>query len=614
MSNHRHSRPSALAFGSVNSLNISQPLVGVGTAGSIGDVSIPASLGAPVIAYVDVLDGPASGGENNDGCYLNISGINYGSVIGNVSVTVNGTEVAQKIYLGPSLGRPDIQTIGVQIANGTTTGSIVVTVGGQSSNTNFTFTVRSGAIYYCSGASPAGGYVSGNDATGVVGDITHPYKHPKYLMQNEIVSPGDHIVMLPGTYNMYTELLSGESDTMHWNDTFSGTSTTNMSVFMGYPGNSVLFNQTHSVNILSNYEQMSYMVCSNFNCQRQDSDGSHNSGEFIAIGQSLTTNDICLDVDFTDPSLGTIHHVRVVGIATDGQNLYGSTSSQPGWIEIGHGEYIEIYGCSQFDTAQDSSHSGDSTHGIYLGAFMRHVKCHYNYLKNIPWGRGILEISSDAWNCGSTISKCYQDVHCHGNLFDDCGPQCVVMDGPLYDIWLTSNIFRNCTTISSDIIAIRQDTTNTPALLEFYFHNNTIEGVPTSGLVCLNGPTSGRAGVKNEFINNLWYVTGGGPWPIDSNNEGYWHFETGTNYAPITEANNCFYGVTGEAYPFFGGSGYGDMNVDPDVDSNRIPNSTSPLLGAGSSTGLTKTNLDAYGRVRDPNNPSIGAFEYSNAV
>lgn len=124
--------------------------------------SPPVSSGDPYIAFLDLLGGPASGGENGDGVPLRIYGRNFGSVLADIAVTINGTAVAQKYSLGthrdPDMGH--IQCIAVQVAAGTTTGAVKVTVGGVDSNTDNTFAVQSGSIVF---VSPSGS--SGNPGT-----------------------------------------------------------------------------------------------------------------------------------------------------------------------------------------------------------------------------------------------------------------------------------------------------------------------------------------------------------------------------------------------------------------------------------------------------------------
>ncbi|HEV2443504.1 MAG TPA: hypothetical protein VGT07_13350, partial [Steroidobacteraceae bacterium] len=180
--------------------------------------------GAPLVLYTDVASGPNSGGENNDGAYLSIFGKNFGSTgLGStVKVYIGGTEVSSYRYLGPCRGRPDIEQISVQVGSlgNPTPGTalpIKVSVNGVNSNTDLTFMVNPGRMLFVS--------QSGNDATAVPGDITHPYRH----VQNgnsgafDVSQPGDTIVMRG------TPLVAGVALTtdptpasLAWTDAYNG--------------------------------------------------------------------------------------------------------------------------------------------------------------------------------------------------------------------------------------------------------------------------------------------------------------------------------------------------------------------------------------------------------
>ena len=106
--------------------------------------AVPTFAAAPVCLFQDILSGPASGGEGGNGMYMTITGKNFGS---NGTVTINGTAVAQTFNWGAADVTGNYQTVGLQVASGTTSGSIVVTTPGGSCS-NLTFTVRSGNIWF----------------------------------------------------------------------------------------------------------------------------------------------------------------------------------------------------------------------------------------------------------------------------------------------------------------------------------------------------------------------------------------------------------------------------------------------------------------------------------
>ena len=70
---------------------------------------------APRVFYTDIDSGPNTGGENDNGAYLSIFGKGFGADLGQIKVYVGDGEVARYMYLGPSLGRPDVQQLSVQL-------------------------------------------------------------------------------------------------------------------------------------------------------------------------------------------------------------------------------------------------------------------------------------------------------------------------------------------------------------------------------------------------------------------------------------------------------------------------------------------------------------------
>ena len=76
-----------------------------------------------MILYTDITSGPNLGGENNNGAYLSIFGLNFGSddALGTTTkVYIGGVEVAAYKYVGLAVAQPfgpnlPLQQISVQI-------------------------------------------------------------------------------------------------------------------------------------------------------------------------------------------------------------------------------------------------------------------------------------------------------------------------------------------------------------------------------------------------------------------------------------------------------------------------------------------------------------------
>ena len=118
------------------------------------------SSATPVVFYTDIVSGPNIGGENNKGIYLSIFGKNFAASAGmgtTTKVFINNVEIDNYRYLGVSKGRTDIQQITVQIgAVGNPAAvplPIKVSVSGVDSNTDKTFTVTPGTIYFVNNVS-----------------------------------------------------------------------------------------------------------------------------------------------------------------------------------------------------------------------------------------------------------------------------------------------------------------------------------------------------------------------------------------------------------------------------------------------------------------------------
>jgi hypothetical protein len=110
-------------------------------------LALPAFASAPACMYQDVVSGPATGGEGGGGVYVDVYGTNFGSSLSAVTITVNGTTVTNKIYLGAD-NTGNRQQLGFQVPSGATgSGNIVITTPGGSCS-NMIFTVRAASIYY----------------------------------------------------------------------------------------------------------------------------------------------------------------------------------------------------------------------------------------------------------------------------------------------------------------------------------------------------------------------------------------------------------------------------------------------------------------------------------
>lgn len=206
----------------------------------------------PLVLGTDIVSGPTSGGENNDGIYLTLFGYRFGlqADLGtNIKVYIGGVEVARYIQLVSdplSAKFPGLQRLSVQVGalGGAAQGipqHITVVSSGQTSNADSIFTPNPGDIYFVSHA--------GNDTTGVKNDITHPFRMLQYGARGTrspyaLMQAGDCIVIIdsdgqPWTDTGYDTAWLRFRDPQQQGSAPSGTVGTGWVTIMGYPGQTI---------------------------------------------------------------------------------------------------------------------------------------------------------------------------------------------------------------------------------------------------------------------------------------------------------------------------------------------------------------------------------------
>jgi hypothetical protein len=117
----------------------------------------------PAVLFTDLTSGPNVNGENGNGAYVSIYGRNFGTLQNDSTVTIgNGAAASYPVWSDTK--------ITLQLGPAVTTGAITVTVNGAASNSDVTFAVREGNIYF---VSPAGSDSTGN------GSFDAPWATPK---------------------------------------------------------------------------------------------------------------------------------------------------------------------------------------------------------------------------------------------------------------------------------------------------------------------------------------------------------------------------------------------------------------------------------------------------
>lgn len=338
---------------------------------------------APVILFTDILSGPNTGGKNNNGVFLCIYGNDFGATQGSSIVEINNTEVSAYEYWGASDTAPShYDKICVQPGSSVTTGAIKVTVGGVSSNTDHTFTVRSGNIYFVNGQTTG---TCGSSGSGTYAD---PWTNPNCAVNSTNIVAGDTVYFRAGTYSSQWGY-GGIPAVFTFRDSANGGSSatgtiTSPIAFLGYPGEDVYLYADSGSNPLRGiqlYYAPDYYVFAGFRILARTnafSGGSKNDSGNNAIGTRFIANNVTgLTVQSGGGSSVIIpgkHDIKILG-----NNIHGSRSG------------------------------GNLDHAVYLQACSNDTEVAYNYLYDNNYETGAplslnYEGSGTSGNCSNTLT------------------------------------------------------------------------------------------------------------------------------------------------------------------------------------------------------------------
>lgn len=494
------------------------------TSGSSTSTTTSSPGAAPIALYTDVVAGPTSGGENNAGMYLSIFGKNFGSNLSQVQVTIGGHPVATLVYLGASMGRPDIQQLSMQVGSlgGAAQGTalpIVVTVNGVPSNSNLSFIPNPGKICYVSnaaGTTPEGtAFPAGNDSTGACGDIHHPFASVQGTSEYTggawpNAGPGDTIVLLPsstpyqesGFEGYFMRFYRGPSSSNGGGGLApTGASGTGYTTLMGYPGvtgSTVPFisapyskNSSGAVSATDTSSTSPYIVVANLRINGGGGDG--------AVNAQIMSN-----------------YARIVN-----NNLSATTAqsaARAGCI-AGDGYHMEILGNSCHDV--NSPDSGLENHGVYIDA-AGSDEVAYNFLYDINDGNGVQLYNSQS------VTPTIDNVSIHHNWIYNVAKHGVnVADTSGTGIQVYDNIIANT---ADGGIRFNSSDLRGCKVFNNTFYNTDVSGNPGYGAI-MNDWTLASGAVT--FANNIFYIANGTPFLGGSG---------GIDSSGASFSNNVFYG------------------------------------------------------------------------
>ncbi|MGZ3238799.1 MAG: hypothetical protein ACXWJK_00125 [Burkholderiaceae bacterium] len=539
-----------------------------------------AVTGAPYVLYTDIVSGPTSGGENNQGAYLSIFGQNFGGVgLGTTTkVYIGGSEVASYRTLGTAKVS-NLQQITVQVGSlgGAAQGTalpIKVVVGGVDSNTNVMFMPNPGRMLFVDN-------VAGNDATAVAGDIVHPYRYVQgsgtalYTKGAWAVAQAGDMIVLRGHGNTNPWVDVGfENYFMRYRNKSgsapTGASGTGAIVLMGYPGEDAYIHGTvaggmtggcvSAINGQSFPGMGQWAVVSNLRMDCEGYDGPI-SQEIYGDNWRVINNELSAS---TAQRSGTGVVPKMAGITGNGLNA------------IWYGNHIhDIQGSSQ------------ECHGIYIDGDGSYDIA-YNQIHDIRDGNGF-QVYVNGGN-GSTEAN---NIRLHHNLIHDVSKHGLnIADGMHSGLKIWNNIVYNVANAGLRF--------NTNTISDSMIYNNTFYNTNTSGSYgALMNDWSFPAGVL-DLQNNIFYVKSGVP---------YTWWNNGITGAGTITRNLWFNGS--------GGTGFDSapVTLDPLFVTNGSDfhlQATSPAIAVGSHTAaVTSLVVNDYDlKARSTTSMDIGALKH----
>ena len=520
---------------------------------------------SPVIFYTDIISGPNTGGENNNGCYLTIFGKNFGNLRGTSVVTIGGGEVsAYKTWSDTK--------VSVQLGSAVSDGNIILATNKGSMTGPDSFDVRASDIYFIS--------LTGNNSTGIVNDINHPYRTPNYVHDLAGFGAGDFIYVRGGTFDLDNGLEGAESS--RWLNAEKDGSAENPITFSGYPGEDAIIqidNSGYSAwcqpsSQLNRY----YWVIANFNTVINSATG------------------IPWRIGWSSSDMRKVYNFRLVNFDIQGG---GNAESGASPFEIGRIQDGKIFGVNIHNSAQ----TGPSrTHFIYLGGEdITNLEVGWCQIHDCNYGRAAFQVHADGvWEETEKIDE----VYIHNCLIYNVPSQAFLVDGRTEDIYFYNNIIYSANQNSqyaASVISLRGDGDTDHGNIRLF--NNTVYGnggESNSGILEMGLANSDSPG-QVKFFNNIFYLT--------DNLEPY---AMSSYIDSISSDYNCWHGSDGNV-PVWEGSNKVVSNpifLDPSLNNFQLQ-STSPAVNAGSSSISLVVQKDFLGLSRPQGSGyDIGAFEY----
>ncbi|MEO8384009.1 MAG: choice-of-anchor Q domain-containing protein [Betaproteobacteria bacterium] len=561
--------------------------------------------GPPVILYTDVLSGPNSGGENNKGIYISVFGKNLGIAGAGKSTRlyIGDVEVDNYRFTGVARGRPDIDQITAQIGR---LGNpkpgvplpVKIVVNGASSNTNHTFTVNPGTIYFVS--------LTGNDSSALPSSVARPFRtvQTSFINNNgKFGCPASSSIQTVATAGVWGQIHAGDFIIMRegtWTDIAkdgfflrvqnksgsepTGKVDTGPITIMGYPGENVLIDRTNSIG------------------DNQGGGGissADSARQALGCGAWVTVANLRIESGFNDGMINVQRassnpagsHWRIVNNEMTGISCQVNTKCRGGGVAgAGAGGYWVGNSVHDVHDKPDLLTSFEN-HGFYMEG-MGSYEVAYNRIENIFGGNGI--------QAHSTSSPITNNANIHHNFIRNVGKHGInIGDGVEANINIYNNII-----IGADIAGIRFNSKN---LIAAKIYNNSI----------MRTDRLGKGGVRAALMNDANIVDGAveirNNIVVPGEGRNYVGGSVGFDAVPGSLSHNLWFGGKGApigrnslaANPHF-------ISVSPGAENLRLRKG-SPAIDSGSiaAESLVKTDFDALLSRPQGRGYDIGAFEWT---